>query len=95
MSGRHIVAFALDDANDEKNHGNGYTVNLWLRSGRQVHGSVVGGVMRPFSGGLYLELELWERKLYNGYPRADESPEPTGRHVVIDPEQVEQIEVCW
>jgi hypothetical protein len=88
MSGRHIVAFALDDANDEKNHGAGYTVNLWLRSGRQVHGSVMGGVMRPFSGGLYLELELWAKT-------AEADLGPTGRHVVIDPKQVEQIEVCW
>jgi hypothetical protein len=88
MSGRTIVAYALADANDEKNDGNGYTVNLWLRSGRQVHGSVYGGEMRVHKGGLLLELELWE-------PRPDADLAPTGRHVLIDPEQVEQIEVCW
>lgn len=84
----HIVGYALADANDDKNGGAGYTVKVWLRSGRQVQGGVVGGVMRPFSGGLYLELELWAKT-------AEADLGPTGRHVVIDPEQVEQIEVCW
>jgi hypothetical protein len=95
VSGRHIVAAALDDANDEKHHGEAYTVHLWLRSGREVHGAVERGMMRPFNGGLLLELELWKQPFYNGHPRGGEPPVPTGHRVLIDPDEVEQIEVCW
>jgi hypothetical protein len=35
MSGRHIVMAALAEANDpNKHHGQGFTVNLWMHSGR-------------------------------------------------------------
>jgi hypothetical protein len=94
MSGRHLVQFALAEANDASNGHAGYTVNLWLRSGRQLHGAVVGKLVYSGSSAL-IKLRLWERPLHNGYPRDGEPPVPTDREVLIDADEVEQIEIDW
>jgi hypothetical protein len=89
MSGYAIVSRAISRADDPKNEGNGYTLSLHMHSGRVVHGAVLELEEHM------LVLEVWERKLYGGHPRAGEPPLQTDRIVMIDPAQVEQVEVCW
>jgi hypothetical protein len=89
MSGRTLIRRVLKCANDPSVEGDAYTLHLWLRGSREIHGAVLEFDTQWET----LVLQVWERKLYNGFPYAGEPPQPTDRIVQIDAEAIEMVEI--
>lgn len=90
MSGYAIVEKAIKEAEAPENDGNGFTLHLWMQSGREFHGAVVNlEVVTEV-----LVLELWERKKCEGDPEG-QWRQPADRRIRIDTAKVEAVEVCW
>jgi hypothetical protein len=91
VSGRTLIRRVLKCANDSSNEGLAFTLHLWLRGGREIHGAVMDFDTQWET----LVLQVWERKLYNGFPRAGELPVQTERIVQIDADAIVMAEIHW
>ncbi|MFP3609224.1 hypothetical protein SB778_03805 [Paraburkholderia sp. SIMBA_050] len=89
MTARMLMR-AISAAEDPKNNGDAYTLDLHMRSGRRLHGAVVD---LDHTDSL-LRLEIWEAQKSESDPEG-RWPQPTRREILIDANAVESVEVCW
>jgi hypothetical protein len=84
VSGRTLIRRVLKCANDSSVEEEAYTLHLWLRGGRELHGAVLEFDTQWET----LVLQVWEHFEFA-------EPVQTDRIVQIDVEVIEMVEICW